>query len=391
MNIKQISYLLIIILLSGCSVTWQEAMRYGEVPKAFCDSVAVETHLGLMIVPVTIRGEEYRFLYDTGAPFSISHRVQEACAFEVLTNGKIVDSDNNRSKVEYVQVDTLWLGNTSFIEQTAFVGDFSSNPRIQCLEIDGILGSNLMRHCNWTVDFEEKQLSFYNTTPDTTGMMKVPFKTNNQYDLIVNLMMGKAEVNNVKIDYGFNGRLDIKERAYKQLMETGVNDTFLIEWGTSRAGIIGKETPLDKKLSPLDSLLMGEVLFQNIIYGSSTLSLLGTQLLSHYTITIDWRAHQLYFKHTMTVSGASTSYCFSAGYSATQGLYVQSVIQSTVADSLGLQPGMPIHSVNEIVYTQDNFCDYLKLMNENPDTLHLVVKQDSRLVPMTISKDILFP
>lgn len=390
MRPKYVIYILITILLNGCAVTWQEALTYGEVPDVFSDSVNTENYLGLMIVPVTINGQEYRFLYDTGAPFSISHRVQDACGFDVLTGGQIIDSDNNKSKIEYVQVDSLLLGSTPFVDQTAFVGDFSTNPKIGCLEIDGIIGSNFMQHCNWTVDFNNNLLSYYNTSVDTVGCAKVSFYTNSQYDILVNLRMGEAKVNNVKIDYGSNGILSIEEQDFAQLMDLGVCDTFLLETGVSRSGIVGKEVPIEDKISHLDSLQLGGVLFRNVIYSSSSSSLLGTKMLSQYTVTIDWTNHQLYFKPTAALSSPYTTFAFSAGYSENKGFYIQSVVQGSSADELGLQSGMAIHKINGQTFTKTNFCDYVQLMNQDPNTLHLVIEKDSTLVPITIVKDELF-
>jgi len=391
MNLRTSIVLLLSFLFTACAVTWQEALQYGDVPEAFCDSVKTETYIGMMIVPVTIRGEEYRFLFDTGAPFSISQRVQQACSFEKLTASTIVDSDNNEGNIEYVRVDSLYIGHTAFNNQTAFVGDFYSNPKIRCLNIDGIIGSNLMRHCNWTIDYENQQLSFFNTLPDTAAVIKVPFRTNQQYDVLLELQMNEEKVKWVKLDYGFNGSLTIADEVYNHLLDSGVVDTFLLETGFSRSGIIGAEVTIEDKISPLDSLLLGEVLFENIVFSSSSLSLLGTKLLSQYCVSIDWTNRMLYFTPTSSLQTSYKSYLFGAGYDEDKGIYVQSLVSCASTDELGLQAGMSIRRINDLDFTKDTYCDYVELMDQNPDTLHLVIQNGTSLLPMTLTKEVLFP
>ena len=55
----------------------------------------------------------------------------ETTNFKVISKGHIVDSDKNRTKVNYVQIDTLIIGNIPFVNQTAFVANFESNPKIK--------------------------------------------------------------------------------------------------------------------------------------------------------------------------------------------------------------------------------------------------------------------
>ena len=105
----------------------------------FRDTVFIEIHKGLIFLPVIIEGKEYRFLFDSGAPLSISNMLQNNHGFEIVSMGKIIDSDHNRKKVKWSQVDAIHIGDISFTQQTAFIGDFDANPLFKCLKIDGII------------------------------------------------------------------------------------------------------------------------------------------------------------------------------------------------------------------------------------------------------------
>ena len=81
----------------GCSVEWTEAIRSGEVVQnQFRETVDIDIRKGLIFLPVIIEEKEYRFLFDSGAPFSISKQLQNDHAFEIVSEGNIIDSDHNR-------------------------------------------------------------------------------------------------------------------------------------------------------------------------------------------------------------------------------------------------------------------------------------------------------
>lgn len=77
-------------IIVSCSTKWTQAIRLGEVAQnQFRETVDVEIRNGLIFIPVTMRGKEYRFLFDTGAPFSISNKLQNDYSFEIVNKGKI--------------------------------------------------------------------------------------------------------------------------------------------------------------------------------------------------------------------------------------------------------------------------------------------------------------
>lgn len=114
-------------LLSGCSTKWTQVIRSGDVAQnMFRDTVFIEIHKGLIFLPVIIEGKEYRFLFDSGAPLSISNMLQNNHGFEIVSMGKIIDSDHNRKKVKWAKIGSINIGNISFQKQTAFIGDFEA-------------------------------------------------------------------------------------------------------------------------------------------------------------------------------------------------------------------------------------------------------------------------
>lgn len=371
-------------------MTWTETMKYGSVPEVlFEDTVTVDVTHNLIIVPVNIKGEIYRFLYDTGAPFAISKEIQDKYEFSIVSSGKIVDSDDNRTEVNYVSVDTLLLGQTPFTQQTAFVADFNANPILKCMDLDGIIGSNLMHHCNWTIDMQNKQLSFSNSPMDTSGIT-VPFRTNLQYDVLVDLKLNDLILPSIKLDYGSNGALSLSNELFDLLLEREDIDTFIVQKGLSQSGIIGTAVESNEKLSPIEAISLGELTFENIVAMSGSMELLGTKLLSNYLVSIDWDTHQLHFKANTKDSLMFRSFGASLAYSEEKGVYVQSIIEDSKASKMSIIPNLKVLKVNDLDFTTNDFCEYMLLLDTRPDTLYLELEVEGMPTPFTLIKEELF-
>lgn len=374
MTFKKAIYALISLLLSSCAVTWQEAVSYGEVSlQPLHDSVETELKLGLVIVPVQIGGETYRFLFDTGAPFSVSEQLQDKYGFDRVTKGRIIDSDENRSTVDYVSIKELMIGQTIFKNQTAFVADFQANPKLKCLALDGIIGSNLMRHCNWTISIDNKEIIISDTIVAPATAMVVPFKTNAQYDIFVDLKVANSYVKNVKLDYGSNTYLSLRSSDYDKCYQEGALDTFLLNSGSGASGIIGESISYEEKMSPIDTLRLGDVVFSNMIVERTFSNLLGTSALSYYQITIDWYEKQLLFNRKEREQVEYEAYGFGLGYSEDNGFYVESLVQHSPVYNQGLELGMKVLAVNDLDFSVHNYCDYIDLMNKKSDSLSITV------------------
>lgn len=132
-----------LVILTSCSIKWNEAIKKGDIAEnSFEETINLTLQKGLIFTTVKINGNEYRFLFDSGTPLSISEEIQNQYSYKTISRGHIIDSDQNRQKVSWVRLDSIKLGHVSFLNQTAFVADFSANPVLKCLNIDGIIGSN---------------------------------------------------------------------------------------------------------------------------------------------------------------------------------------------------------------------------------------------------------
>lgn len=381
-SLIRILLLCIVFIVNSCSPNWKEAIKKGKVEEStFHSSVDIEIKTGLLIVPITLKGKEYRFIFDSGAPTSISKDIQAELQFKTLVKSTIVDSEGNRKKVNYVSIDTLFINEVPFFMQTAFVGDYTTNPVLKCIGVDGIIGSNTMRYCNWTIDSEMKKISFYSHPAEEDSILTfhVPFRTNSQFALLVDLHIGKAKVKNIKIDYGSNGDLSLPYSAFSELEEAGLFDKKYNVLGYSQSGLLGKVNESDYKLTYIDSLYLGDCLFKNVKAKSKGSGLFGNHLLSEYTVTIDWQNMLLHFKENKNTLRSSATFGVGLGKGEKENeIYIQSIIEGSEAYKIGLRPLMKVRKVDDLDFTKGKtYCDFVEWLNHHSGSLYFEYKNEN--------------
>lgn len=384
-------FAIILIVSISCSKNISDTLNRGNLPdQQFTASTFTETKTGLLIVPVIIKGKEYHFIFDTGAPTSISKEIQEELNFKVINKKHIVDSEGNKKKVEYVSIDTLSIATIPFINQSAFVGDYSSNPVINCMQVDGIIGSNTMRFCNWEIDPYQGKIKLYNTPYKTENeeVFSAPFRYNSQYDMIVDLKIGHLKAKNIKIDYGSNGSLSIPLSAFTSIKDAGVIDKTFTVIGQSQTGFLGEVRERVYELAYLDSISLGDCLFLDVKTKSGGAGLLGNKLLSEYIVSIDWDKQMLYFKDNNAVERSNATFGFGLGLNKEEDyVYVQSVIKESNAYAEGIRPMMKVAKIDSLDFLNgDSFCDYVNYINVNPDSTTLIMDD---LNVFTLKKEVL--
>lgn len=375
---------LTVLLTQGCSVKWTESIKYGSVinNKNTTEVVDIEIRKKLIIVPITIKGKKYNFLFDTGAPFSISEEIQKKNNFKVVSKSNIVDSDYNRKKVKWVQVDSINIGNVLFQNQTAFIGDFNANPIMKCLGIDGIIGSNLIRQCNWTIDQEKYSLSLSKKIETDTlkESIVLPFKTDYQYNIFIDVNLGQTNIKNILVDYGSNGSFALSDEIFNVLKEKNIISETFMEKGTSQSGIIGKPVKLNREITYSDSLRINNLNIKNVMIRTGKTVSLGNDFLSRFKVSIDWNNKKLYLVKSDKIIDKNNKAGFTISYTVEKGIYIQSVIKNSDAYSKGIRPNMKVIKIDNLDFENGNdFCDYIDIKLNDNIILELVNLQGKRI------------
>lgn len=368
--------------ISACSTSWTQAIQAGDVAQQqFSETLNIELENGFIFVPVSIEGKKYRFLFDTGAPFSISKKLQDDHQFKMISKGNLVDSDHNKTKIKWSQVESIRIGNVSFENQTAFIGDFEANPILKCLGIDGIIGSNLQRHANWTIDQNQGSLILYKGKDAklSESTSSIPFTTDHQYNIFININIGQAKVKNILIDYGSNGSIALSDALFATLKNAGVIDKTFEEKGTQQSGLVGQSVDLNREFTYSDAVTIAAMDIQNTKIQTGKTTSVGNRFLSNLKLTIDWDSRKLHLLKTEQTKDTPRFPGFKLGYSEDLGVYVQSVVRQSDAFEKGVRPYMKVHGLDDLNFDGPNdFCDYIQHKLNDHIALELTDSSGSR-------------
>src|SRR5690606_25322582 len=175
----------------------------------FYAEINYDSALELIFVPVEIRGETYRFLFDTGAPNVISKELGEKLAIKSKRNGRIGDSQGNRDKLGVIKLDTVGIAGIYFYNTGAVIADLNHAVELSCLQIDGIIGANLMKLAYWKIDGKNRILTL-SSNPDTltSGLFRphiLPFEPQKTFTAKVSLCLDDSIIHYLTYDTGSGG------------------------------------------------------------------------------------------------------------------------------------------------------------------------------------------
>ncbi|MCO4820890.1 MAG: aspartyl protease family protein [Flavobacteriaceae bacterium] len=384
-NRNTYKYLLFLLpfYLVSCVTHWTDAIQQGSIESGDINQVVDFTfENNLIIVPVQVNGKTYRFLLDTGAMTSISKEVQAEFQFKIISKGKLTDSDKSKSTVNYVQVKSMNVGGISFKNQTAFVSDLSANPILDCMNLDGILGSNTMRLCNWEFNFQKEQFVIHNNSDFSApkNAAELPFKTDKQYDIMIPVGVGANKVRNLKLDTGSNGGLTIPVSIFNTLSDNKRFTSVFTETGKKQSGLFGKAVAINRKLTYTDSIAIKGLAMKDVEIKTGTSGLIGNEILSRFELAINWKKRVLYFVPTGLPTSFNATFGVSIGMNKNGVFYIQAIIEESTAFQKGIRVGMTVLEINGLKLNDPSvsYCDYFQLMLEKPNQLNLKLQDAIR-------------
>ena len=338
----------------------------------FSSEVGFDTRLNVIIIPVQIGGETYRFLFDTGAPNVISKELSEKLQFKIITSGKVGDSQGKREELEILKIDSLGVGGVFFHNTAAFVADLSQ-AEIACLEIDGILGANLMRFSYWKIDTESAVLTLSSDLDTLIAGMEecytLPFKPAITYTPYVNMVLNDSLIESIIYDTGSGGYLSLGRSA--ELYPKFQVGEYI---GYGSTGLYGTN---------MDTLRYGRVELRVDGFNQkgfaeyntrSDKKLVGMEFLSQFVQVLDWQKNEISLFENKIVPQVYGGFDVSPRWIDDR-LIVGGMRSDSSLTSFGLNIGDSIEVLNGVPFREIAFSSYCDMIiasrKNNPDTLSL--------------------
>lgn len=356
----------LILTLSSCYSVRNKILTSGEVKQEdFLAEIPFNFEYGLPIIKVKIDEIEYNFLVDTGAPTVLSPELYKTLKLKRMTTSKVVGSEGNRQKENLVLIENIKIDTISFDNIGAVIVDFSNTVEINCLNLDGIIGSNLMSLAIWEFDYSNQKIRLTNSRNklnidqdsyvlnfQPAGMQGTP-----KVDIYINNK--KAE--GITFDTGSNSDFSVNLSEFNDVVSNAKNiETF----GSSSTGIYGKGVDRKSLFSKVNSIKLGTLNLQNQIleFEENASRTLGNKFLQNYKVVIDWNLNQI---DLSSISDFDNSQLNTFGFHykvLDKKLYVGTIYKNSEAEQKGLQINDEISAINELDLTnlsEEDLCNFL--------------------------------
>lgn len=297
---KSYIYLFFVItVLFSCSPAQKarKLLTEGEVVQSnFYKIIKYETYREWIIVAARINGstKKYRLLFDTGAVSVISQPLADALNLPNIVERPIGSSTNAKQTSVFTKLDSINVAGIDFLNVGAVVLDFNTSPELSCLgmEIDGILGANMMSHGIWKIDYQKEEIHFTDNRsklPFQEDTYEIAFTTSRQGSPFAEIQFNE-ETYKIEFDTGKSGGVGLPYKKVKNTFKKFDESEYIKGFGTAAIGVFGAAQDTVYKLS-VKNVQMGEYQQDTLLIdiGRTTRPLLGNRFLKRFKVTFDWQ------------------------------------------------------------------------------------------------------
>ncbi|TQI71093.1 aspartyl protease [Gramella sp. Hel_I_59] len=294
-------YLIIFILLNSCSLN--KAAKYLKEGKTeqenFTNTLPFDLKKGWIIVPVEIENKTYRFILDTGTPTLVSKELAQSLNMKAIDSVDAYDVYNKGQKNKYTRIENIKIGKTDFVGTAALINDFNATAIWASLNVDGFIGSNLMQHAIWDIDFKQKQI----TITDNESNLDLPddLIENKMFIGVAGLPSIACKINgeriwNFPVDLGYNGGIVMPFSDFEKQIENGQISDFKKSDTQGIIGVYGKQNSSRESYTGIiDEIEFGNFTIKNEkVYSEQYLSkIFGLDFFKNYRVILNWNSKKI--------------------------------------------------------------------------------------------------
>lgn len=293
------------LLLLGLFVSGQQkfSLNSGTIAeKNYFTTIDFTTVNEKIIIDVEINNEKRKFLFDTGAPTSISSSLLSEIQYNTVQTMPVIDANGLEKSIEILELDKIIIGNVAFLNTYSF--KLEAVEILECLKIDGIIGSNMLRNTIVDIDYFNKKIRL---TDDIKNLQltnakaeKLIFNDNQSSPMMwINLQKGKNKVKELALfDSGDNSMYSLSQSVFNQVKdEFNVIEILKESTGSFTFGLHGNSNENRYYMFAVETLSLGNIAFKNVVstttYGSR--SRIGAELLKYGRLILDYKNKKYFF------------------------------------------------------------------------------------------------
>lgn len=393
--------LFLLCFFVNCSPVQQarKLITQGEVAQSnFFQAISYTNFQEWIIIEANLNNSDkkYRFLFDTGALTVISKPLAEALNLPKIVEQPVGSANSKKQNTVFTSLESIKIGEVDFRDIGAVVIDFNSSPEIQCLglNIDGIIGSNLMKLAIWQVDFQSNTITLTDNRAQLhfqTKKYTLPFTHSVQASPRVALQLYGKTVE-ATFDTGKNGGIGLPFKHLEKALNDMATSDYIKGYGILGSGIFGAERDTLYKLSA-KNVTMGDYTQDTLLIdsGAKSSALIGNLFMKNHKTTFDWQTKTITLEPYLNKTNPLTSFnTFGYGYTLrNDSLMLSFVFENSPIFKKAIPLGSKILKANgkDInALNINDFCDLKAsgLIEEGQKTLELTVKMPNDVIKTVV-------
>ena len=346
------------ICFSSCgqSVNYNQG---GTNSKNYYQEIPYQMINGKLFVEVTIHHRRALFMLDTGAPTQLTPGLAKELNSVFLSSTVATDANGHQDSLKAVWTDSLMLGNVMFNNVPALI---VASELYDCWEIEGVIGSNLLRNSILKIDPVKKVLIL---TDDEKKLglskdhsTKLILAKNSQSSPILKIDLSNRVNLEVEFDSGDNGFLMLSQNHIKQLAQFKAFKITERGFGAVHRSIYGLQKMDSTYRLLFPTVTIAGVTFKHAVVETitNTTPRIGTTLLNYGAVTLDYKNSRFYFD-----ANANSIDLPQKRWPVNFTVQGQQLIAGVVWGDMQNQiaPGNQITAVNNIPLPNITFCKWL--------------------------------
>ena len=278
----------------------------GTQAQSFQDTIPFRNDLGLIIIPITFNGVEKQFAFDTGAQQTLSYGWAKESLKPTRKTTVITSSTGAKTRMRYYKSGKIELGSRKVTGHRIL--NTPANEFFTCHKVDGILGVDIIKQLNWSVDYKNKILIMYpsNHFPEKVQKMSeldFDYRNNRPYVYLTR----KGSKFKFLLDTGAGGDSNISIKNYTL---TNIDEFPQISSYSGSIDLSGTLTPSQEKTFKFPLAASKDVSLSPIVdYNSEKSTKIGNRLWKGKELFLSLKSNQLFVSESNIDQNSSRYPC----------------------------------------------------------------------------------
>ncbi|MFW6017045.1 MAG: aspartyl protease family protein [bacterium] len=349
----------------------------------------------IIIIKCSINNEEYRFVLDTGAESTIiDGKLAKSLELKEKANIDIIDRTNTRKNKKIVIINSLKIASMKFKNKAVVTTDIS-RIRDFGFNVDGIIGSDILRFFIVTLNYEKKVINFSidkNLEIYKGRACKIPLKSRSElfYTPKIDYFVKGNRIEAI-IDTGSNGYISFPREIINNNIEYFSRRELIESRGSNSFSVLDRNYEQDYILQ-LHDFRIGNLQFEKQVVKTGSYGLIGNKFLENFKVIINYLNGELVLiKKHENIQRDPYYFGFSIKGNEEDEVIVSGYWEGSPAEKAGIQIGDKIIKVNGRTSESYNLVDICEIVNsEEVKELELLIENKDGKSKILLEKDLMF-